>query len=86
MAPSHGIANIEAVCECHFDELFRLWTIDLMSSATTRSWNVDQSRQFLELHGTSASFWELHAESESQTRIHISGEPGSQLQVTLIRL
>ncbi|MDA0832738.1 MAG: hypothetical protein O2955_11465 [Planctomycetota bacterium] len=86
MAPSHGIANIEAVCEYHFDELFRLWTIDLMSSATTRSWNVDQSRQFLELHGTSASFWELHAESESQTRIHISGEPGSQLQVTLIRL
>ncbi|MEX1232535.1 MAG: hypothetical protein WEB58_19980, partial [Planctomycetaceae bacterium] len=85
-APSRGTANIEAVCGCRFEDLFRAWTIDLMDSTAATPWNVDRYAPSIELRGTAASFWVLSAESSLHRQIRITGEPGCRLQVTVIRL
>jgi hypothetical protein len=52
-----------------------------------RHWDVDSGSLTLDLKGTSAAFIELSASRvPGARRIHLAGSPGTQLQVSLVRL
>ena len=51
-----------------------------------RLWDVDSGALALELKGTSTAFVELTAAKPGVHRIRLAGTPGTQLQVSLVRL
>lgn len=57
-----------------------------LSGPTRTQWHVDESPIAIELSGTSATFVSIdHADTPRILRVSIEGDPGSRLQVTLVR-